>query len=499
MCEGIAKDQRGWLANPIALLDVDAQVRVAFAPVTPEGPRTRRHMPPELSVFWPVCDQRAVVYVAGSLLRDLWPMAWNPDSVLSNVVQRATHEDPTERYQTLDDLEAAFIEAGGDRTRIREGKRLAAWTAAELGLGRMLSGEPSEALFHFKRALELDTDCRLAQWGCDEARAEGGRSRPSTVIVAPAWSEVGSEGARLESVRAFTEALQLYRSVDRITAPGPSLLLALARCYLALGNTGHAIDLSRRAAVIAPGDGEAAELEVRALLARAQYGDALARADAHLAARPDDASFMRYLRGRALFGLRRLVDARDAFDAVLTERPAMVEAMLLRREVDRMLVGVRTAAGVQDSTPRRDDHLAGARTMLIEGHSNDAIDELSKPSYADDPTARLMLADSLLAAKRGEEALAVYVRVAALLGEHHEAAVVGTAFALLVLGRHAEAVEMFARACRAWPANLDALEGYAQALQANGRVDDAEAAQRRATAARAARSDVRLRSLSPPR
>jgi tetratricopeptide (TPR) repeat protein len=486
----------GWLTNPFVKIDISGQARIGFLSATPEIVPTTRHMAPELRAFWPACDERALVYLVGAVLDEMCDLT--PAQPIAQVIQGARNHDPGRRHRSLAALRDDLASVGGDAGSIRRDTRLAAWNAAEAGIALRIMNDPVRAGALFERALELDGGCCLARWGRDELHSAMGLPSISAAFprVARAkhhWTILEARARELESERAFADALAVYEDIQAESAPAGALSLAIARCRLALGHTGHAIDFARRAQRAAPDNAEAIELEVRALLVRGEAEAAMERAEALLAISPDHDD-ARYLRARALLALRRLVEARDAFDDVLVRCPTMIAAMLLRREADRLMQRVRMAAGVQESGLVRDDHLAAVRTMLIEGRAPEAIEELAKPVYAEDTLARLVLAQSLLAAARPEEALAVYVRVAQLGGDHREGAVVGTALALLSLGRSDEAVEMFGQACNSWPNNLDALEGYAHALEAQGRGEEAEAAHRRASAARAARSDLRLRT-----
>jgi hypothetical protein len=66
-----------------------------------------------------------------------------------------------------------------------------------------------------------------------------------------------------------------------------------------------------------------------------------------------------YLEGKELFRAGRLDDARAAFERALALDPRMIEAMLLRREVDRLAGATRAAAGHQyASTADLDESLA---------------------------------------------------------------------------------------------------------------------------------------------
>ena len=275
--------------------------------------------------------------------------------------------------------------------------------------------------------------------------------------------------------------------------------LGTARCYLRLGDTGPAIDYAQRTLAVDRSVVQAHQILIQAYLQRQQPADALRCVDALAALTGNDAPTI-YQRGRCLFALGRLVEAREAFERATALQPSMIEAMLLRREVERSLKGVRDAVGDQpaQSTPVP-HHLSELHAALANGGAREAIEALTRPEYAADRAAQLLLGGCLLFEKRADEALAVYVRVAAEPGEHRHAAVVGTAYALLELDRADEAAPLFERATAEEPNDLDAWTGQARALEALGRAADAAIAQRRALAIAEARSQVRSLAASRSR
>lgn len=72
-----------------------------------------------------------------------------------------------------------------------------------------------------------------------------------------------------------------------------------------------------------------------------------------------------YVDGKALFRNGRLDDARAAFERALALDPRMIEAMLLRREVDRLASATLAAAGHQDP-PAQDVDDALAKSARLE-------------------------------------------------------------------------------------------------------------------------------------
>jgi tetratricopeptide (TPR) repeat protein len=138
-----------------------------------------------------------------------------------------------------------------------------------------------------------------------------------------AWGDVSERGTRLEQERAFREALALYVDVRLDGINNLVIYTAIARCQLALGVAGFALDYARRALAIDSTDVEALSIRTQAHLLDRKPADALECAEIWIAAHSLDAS-ARYARGRALFALGRFEEARDAFDraSALDQRAA---------------------------------------------------------------------------------------------------------------------------------------------------------------------------------
>ena len=228
----------------------------------------------------------------------------------------------------------------------------------------------------------------------------------------------------------FAGALAVYRRVELADEnESAEHAIARARCRLALGDADRAVGLVRSVLARDPARHEARALEVRALLAVKLHADALAAADVWLAAVPDDGA-AHYARGKALLGLRRLVEARDAFERACVLAPALVEAIWLRAAVDKSLARLRVAVGTP--VPMAGDLPPGAlRDALLSGRLDEGMRILREDPT---PAAQLRLGDLLLYAGRGEEAIAVFERIAG------PAAQAGKARALIDLGRTDEAL-----------------------------------------------------------
>jgi tetratricopeptide (TPR) repeat protein len=202
--------------------------------------------------------------------------------------------------------------------------------------------------------------------------------------------------------------------------------------------------------------------QIDKLLHRRHYQDALGQADQWLATEPDEPR-AHHVRGKALLALGRLPDARAAFDRACTLRPQLLEAMVLRREVDRVMAATKASAGIANpmalSLP---DHLADLRDVLVSGRIVDAIQLLRRPAYDDDTVAQLLLAELLCTDDRHDDALAIYDRI------DSDEARLGKARALLSLARPAEALTALS-SCAA----DEAYELRSRALRALGRDEEA--------------------------
>jgi hypothetical protein len=191
-------------------------------------------------------------------------------------------------------------------------------------------------------------------------------------------------GAQREAARDFDGALAIYSTVRRTPADRVELDIAMARCCIELDRASAAHTHACDALADEPRHPEALALRTRALALAGHHVDALASADDWIARAPE--LHAHYARGRALFALRRFVEARDAFERAI-ELP---EALLMRREVDRCMTVLRATVGVdapiQLVVP---EHLAELRTLLVDGPVDAAIDFLR--GHAADPEARTLL------------------------------------------------------------------------------------------------------------
>jgi len=308
------------------------------------------------------------------------------------------------------------------------------------------------------------------------------------------WATAEPEGLRLEAKRDFAGALLLYNSVGSDPANQGAVLGSCARVHFALGNTGSAIDCARRALAADASRVETRVVLAKALLARGDHAEALAQAEQLVSLSGGDATH-HYLCGKALFALRRLDEARRAFDVACSLQPTLLEAMLLRREVDRCIVDGGKRVGSQGPIAFEiPATLTELRDVLISGRTNDAIAALSEPRFADDPDAQLVLARMLAFDGQLERAAKIYDRVSVMPDPHRWSALVGKAALLVDLGNLESALALFDILRAERPSDLDVAEGRARVLAELGRTDEAAAEYRHFVALATSRSDLRVRA-----
>jgi tetratricopeptide (TPR) repeat protein len=284
------------------------------------------------------------------------------------------------------------------------------------------------------------------------------------------WQQIAERALRLESARDFRGALDLYHDVKLDGAHDHALYLAIARCNLAVGAGGIAVDYATRALAIDASDVFALALRTRGNLLAHRLPEALSAADAWIATHPRDAEAY-HARGRALFALGQFNEARTAFDRACVLAPDLVEAQLLRREADRAMRRVRDSVGVQPPLELTlPDHLAHLRDAVAAGRIGDVIAELARPEHDNDPIAKLAHARCLAFERRFDEALAALDHVAQLSPEHTHDALLEKAHVLLALDRAAEALALF----EGRPDEVEAIEGRALALRRLGRDHEAD-------------------------
>jgi tetratricopeptide (TPR) repeat protein len=198
-----------------------------------------------------------------------------------------------------------------------------------------------------------------------------------------------------------------------------------------------------------------------------------------------------YLEGRALFLQRKLHDARVCFASAILLDPMMLEAQLLRREVDRMLSRVRATTGTPTAMPiDTPASLREVRDIVVGGRIRDAIAVLSTDAYANNIDTPLFRARLL--ALDGQYARAASDFAAITDGPHLAEARLGLARVTIDRGNPAGALAILNEILAARPRDLGALEARARCLELLGRTSEAAEAMQAFVAAVELASDVRL-------
>ncbi|HEU4616066.1 MAG TPA: hypothetical protein VFS15_28410 [Kofleriaceae bacterium] len=256
-------DHVGLFMRPVVKIDVGHRVRIGFLPLDEDG-RQLADMPREIRARWPRCDERALVYLIGTLLAR---MSEVEDTDVQQLIARASASASRRRFANLQQL-AEALRALVDVTAIPSRNEWVAWQHFERAVGLLELERPKLAREWFERALALDRDLMVAQEGIELIGAVLGlvrerRPRPSPVerplqlrpvselwSSLPAhvpWAEIEPRGVALERERDFRGALDLYRRAANDVRTNVALFTARARCHLELDETGEAIDYAHSA------------------------------------------------------------------------------------------------------------------------------------------------------------------------------------------------------------------------------------------------------------
>lgn len=171
----------------------------------------------------------------------------------------------------------------------------------------------------------------------------------------------------------------------------------------------------------------------------------------------------------------------------------MLEALLLRTEMDRAIRRLHVEVGAQVTPlPSLPAPLESLREALVAGRTGEVIDVLAAPAHAGDVIAQLLRAELLVSDARWPEAHDVLVP---LVDDpaHGNVARIALARVLLQLGRVDEARATIELARTARPQDPEVHEVRAAVLDRLGQADGAEQARRQALALGIGRSDARVR------
>jgi tetratricopeptide (TPR) repeat protein len=488
----VGEDDIGHFTRPFFKVDAAERLRIGFKPsygwTVSESPETKK--------TWPRCDQRALVYLIGEWVTDRIVRLRHDGFI--KLTNRCRERKPDKRYQTLDELHEAFAALGpieGRWTSIE----LRAWRTVETSIGWLELGNPERAIEQLEQLpanTAFDGRARaireLAREALRERDKEAKPSKDTQTTLS--WSAAESEARRYEASGDLLGALRIYTSVLVDAENESAVFGARARLHFALGHSEHAIECAKRAIA---GDATRVDLRVlliKALVERGQPKEALAEVGGLLAISADNA-LHHYLHGKVLLALGRLTDARAAFEHASQKDPKLLEAMLLRREVDRAIAVGRRVVGSQGPIAFDiPESLAELRDVLISGRTKEAVAALMQPRFSNNADAQLVLARLLANDGQTERALEIYDRIASMPDPHRHNALVGKATLLLDQRKFDVALALFDVLCAEKPNDIDASEGRARTLEQLGRVDEASAEYRRCVAIATKRSDIRVRA-----
>ncbi|HET9987534.1 MAG TPA: tetratricopeptide repeat protein [Kofleriaceae bacterium] len=412
----VGRENASWFANPLVKVDLEDDLRVAFL-----KPVERR-------------DDRSIIVAIGLALDQLVESK-SSSSPLMKIIARCLHGDRTDSFLSLGAVKRALERLADDPPHAHSNR--AAWRAIEQGIGFRSLRDRMGALQFLQRAVAI-APTPIATELRDIIATE-----PDHVVVdeIPPWP-------------LSTYSAPVIPEDPKIDVPVPRLF---ENAYQAQQPT-----KVRSAPIVATPPSASVDEDVERLLRKRAYRVVLERIETWLANAPDEPR-AHHLRGKALLALGRLSDARAAFDRACALRPQLLEAMLLRREVDRVTSMTQAETGsAKPMTLALPDHLAELRDVLVSGRIVDAIQMLRRPAYDDDPIAQLLLAELLCTDDRHDDALAIYDRL------DSEDARLGKARALLALARPAEALDALA------PVTADeAYELRSRVLGILGRDDEA--------------------------
>jgi len=429
--------------------------------------------------------------------------------------------DPNERFQSLARLRDAFAIVGGARKMRFRHDVANTWGQIETAIGYAAFEMPTRALHHFETALKITPSSELARDGVSLMHVRGAdptivsntiravseeeltelerlkrmvvrpeRARaqlPAPVERSRHWTDVRVAARTHVDAGRYAAAIELYDTSILSEDDALEILVGTADCHFLAREYGTAVDYARQALDRDPANTRAHAIHAEARFKRRELAPALDAVSSWLALVPTD-GHANYVAAKILLALGRLSEARDACDRATELAPKHLPAMLLRRQIDRSIKRLRAKAGHAPPAPiDLPEHLRDLRVLLVRGRTAEAIALLECPEHATDEAARLLRADLLAFTEQLEAALVAYEALGGLV------AGIGRATVLVKLGRPAEALALCDALVREHPNASEAHEARALALQALGRLDEADQAMKRALAADAQRSQMHVR------
>lgn len=512
----VPAEERGWFTCPFVKIDINEDLRLGF--LNPAGSvELMRRVPPEALESFPAADSRSLVFAIGQLLLGLVEPTGNASQMpLGQVILRCLEPHPSQRFMSLRSLRDALVIVGGARKTPYEDDP--ASKLFEIALGYQQLDMPAHATALLKQAIALAPAAGLeqaaAELGFDleippyagqpptageiaevvrtkEALAAETRSSLETRRLAAHkrtrnWRDVRATARMHVEAGRYGDALALYNTSVLADADAAEILLGTAECHLLASELGTAVDFAEQALARDPKTAQAHAILAEARFKRREFDKALAAVNLWTIALPED-GHAHYVGAKALLGLGRLAEAREACERAMEVAPKHLPAMMLRRQIDRTIQRVRAQAGKAQHAPiDLPEHLRDLRPLLVAGKTAEAIAVLEGPAYANDATAKLLRADLLAFTEQLEAAEAAYATLGGV------AAGVGRVLVLVKLGKPSDALAACDALLEEHPRAPEVHEARALALQALHRGSEADEELRRAAAADRQRSQVRV-------
>jgi tetratricopeptide (TPR) repeat protein len=468
--------QLAWFLCPLIYVDIFGDARFAFG----RDSRVVEPTAPEVFDRWPSCEPPAIIFAIGHALRRKMPR--KSASALNQVIERCIERDVKHRFQSLQGLESELHRIANKLVLIdpKTRKEQVAFEMLERGRGLLDIDRADLALRAFEGAQSRMPFDRVVNDLIDASRrflpvlevppATPSRAQPTS--SPDTWDTVAVRGAELERQRDFGTALLFYRRAEVANDDEQvARFTSIARCYFHRGEHALAVSYAGHALALRPTSPPALRLKCHALIHRDDHDGALIAATDWCVAAPTDAD-AHYARGKALLHLKRYPEARDAFDVALKHDPKLVEAMLLRRQVDIAMKNVRARVGapavMQLDVP---DDLPELRAAMIGGKLDDALAILANPELATHTTAQLYRGQILFFLECYEDALAALAPLTSGEARYARARV------LTALDRYEAALAELDVIREHHPEIVDAAATRAFVLDALGRPREAEAAE----------------------
>ncbi|MBV8759225.1 MAG: tetratricopeptide repeat protein [Deltaproteobacteria bacterium] len=499
----VAESELAWFTCPFVKVTIHGDVRLGF--YNPAGGvELMRRAPPEVIETFPAATERACVYAVGQLLLTLISVSAKASKTpLGQVIMRCLDADPGRRFQRLIELRDALVVVGGNRNASTLYEHDRAFLLADQAIGFHELGKQDCSATMMRQAAYLAPQAMAWLAAVLDVDVSRKPPEPAPAVVnevkpAPPppsrtrnWRDVRETARMHMEAGRYRDALALFHTSVLTEDHAFEILSGTARAHLLLHEYASAVKFAEEALACDPKSESAHSTLAEARFKRREFGQALAAVSAWTLARPHD-GHAHYVAAKALLGLGRLSEARDACERAMEIAPKHLPAMMLRRQINRMIKRARVQAGKSQHGPTDlPEQLRDLRPLLVAGKTAEAIAILERPEHAKDSAAMLLRADLLAFAEQLEAADAVYAALTGLT------AGVGRSIILVKLGRPTDALALCDTLVKEHPNAAEAHEARALALQALNRLTEADDEMRRAVAADRQRSQMRVQLAKP--